>query len=259
MRKGFKNSDKTKLKMSIARRGSHASEETKRKMSESHKGEKNSFYGKYHSKETKEKLSIAHKDKHLSEETKQKISNFLKGNQHSLGYKHSDKAKKEMSRVRKGKKPSEKTIEKIKKALKGRIFSKDHREKLSKAHKGKHLSEEHKQKIRIKTIAFLASGKTKTKDTSIEITIEKELKSQNIPYLKQAPVEGIALVDFLLSNKVIIQCDGDYWHSQKMNKGRDIAQDTILFFKGYKVFRFTETEIKKSPFKCIKKVISYIS
>jgi len=40
-----------------------------------------------------------------------------------------------------------------------------------------------------------------------------------------------------------------------INKGGDIAQDTVLYFKGYRVYRFAETEIKKSAKKCIDKVI----
>ena len=94
----------------------------------------------------------------------------------------------------------------------------------------------------------------KNKDTSIEIAIKQELIKNKIPYMKQVPIEGIALVDFLLPNKIIIQCDGDYWHSRKINKGKDIAQDTILIFKGYKVFRFWEHEIKKSVKKCIRRI-----
>lgn len=94
-----------------------------------------------------------------------------------------------------------------------------------------------------------------TKDTSIEIAIEQELIKQKIPYLKQCPIEGIALVDFLLPNKIIIQADGDYWHSFQKAKDKDINQDFLLGFKGYKVFRFTETQINKSVKRCINKVI----
>ena len=94
----------------------------------------------------------------------------------------------------------------------------------------------------------------KRKNTSIEILIEQELIKNKIPYQKQVPILTIALVDFLLPNKVIIQCDGDYWHSKKINKGKDIAQDVVLNFNGYKVYRFTETEINKSASKCIMKI-----
>jgi len=95
----------------------------------------------------------------------------------------------------------------------------------------------------------------KKKDTSIELLMEQELIKNKIPYMKQVPIEGIALVDFLLPNKIIIQCDGIYWHRKELNKGKDIAQDTILSFKGYKIFRFTDLEINKSTAKCINKVL----
>ena len=94
----------------------------------------------------------------------------------------------------------------------------------------------------------------KHKNTSIEIKIENELIKRNIPYMKQVPVEGIALVDFLLSNNIIIQCDGDYWHSKPNVRIKDNNQDFVLEFKGYKVYRFTETEIKKSAISCINKI-----
>ncbi len=118
-----------------------------------------------------------------------------------------------------------------------------------------HHSQETKMKIGKATIQLLASGKMKTKDTFIECLIENELIRRNIPYTKQVPLLDITLVDFLLPNNIVIYCDGDYWHSRKLNKGRDIAQDTVLYFKGYKVYRFTETEIKKSAKKCMNKVI----
>lgn len=94
----------------------------------------------------------------------------------------------------------------------------------------------------------------KKKDTSIEIAVEKELIKRHISYLKQVPIKGIALVDFLLSNKIVIQADGDYWHSLKGRKSKDIAQDVVLGFKGYKIYRFSETEIKKSAKGCINKI-----
>lgn len=94
----------------------------------------------------------------------------------------------------------------------------------------------------------------KKENTSIELAIEAELIRQKIPYMKQAPVGGIALVDFLLPNKVIIQCDGDYWHSLKEVKDRDRKQDYILGSEGYTVYRFSGSEIRKSARECIDRV-----
>ena len=101
---------------------------------------------------------------------------------------------------------------------------------------------------------WTAKNLVKFRDTSIELMIEQELKKRNISYQKQVPILTTAIVDFLLPNKIIIQCDGNFWHSRKINKGKDIAQDTVLQFNGYKVYRFTETEIKKSAKRCLEKV-----
>ena len=65
-------SDETRKKMSIANKGKKWSEELKRKASLSHMGEKNSFYGKHHTKETK--LKIAKANLNPSEEKRKKIS-----------------------------------------------------------------------------------------------------------------------------------------------------------------------------------------
>lgn len=94
----------------------------------------------------------------------------------------------------------------------------------------------------------------KHKNTSIEGAIENELKKQKIPYRKQIRIEGIALVDFLLPNKIIVQCDGDYWHTLPKVKNKDIKQDNSLNSKGYNIFRFSETEINESPKKCIDRI-----
>ena len=56
-------------------------------------------------------------------------------------------------------------------------------------------------------------------------------------------------------HKLVIQCDGDFWHSKERNKGKDIAQDTVLGFLGYKVYRFWEHEINESPQKCIDSIV----
>ena len=100
------------------------SEEHKRKLSEAHKGERNSMFGKKHSKETRRKISEANKGntkmlgKHLSEESKRKISEAMKGK------KLSDETKRKLSEAHKGKKRvplSEEHKRKISEACKGRI------------------------------------------------------------------------------------------------------------------------------------------
>ncbi len=94
----------------------------------------------------------------------------------------------------------------------------------------------------------------KTKDTSIELLIGKELRKRGIKYQKQVIVGGISVVDFLLPHKIIIQADGLYWHSKPKTKERDSRQDNNYRNKGYKVFRFGENDIKESVKKCVDKI-----
>jgi very-short-patch-repair endonuclease len=111
----------------------------------------------------------------------------------------------------------------------------------------------------MKCLSIYALTKTKRINTSIEIAMEKILIKNNVSYIKQFPIENIAVVDFLLPGKIIIQCDGDYWHNLPGKKNKDLNQDIILGFKGYKICRFTETEIKKDINKCIQKILDEIN
>jgi len=125
--------------------------------------------------------------------------------------------------------------------------------------RGKKLSEKHKENLSKSYIKYLASsrskGRGKTFDTKIELAVEAELRSREIKYIKQYNAEGIACVDFFIpEHKIIIQCDGNYWHSRGDHKQRDFNQDFRLRFKGYKIFRFWESEINKDVKGCIDKV-----
>lgn len=95
--------------------------------------------------------------------------------------------------------------------------------------------------------------------TKIEKIIEKELLSQHLIFSSQYPLLTITIPDFYIPERSIaIYCDGDYWHSLPNAKKRDNTQDLILGLHGYKVFRFSETEINKSPKRCVDKILRYI-
>lgn len=66
-------------------------------------------------------------------------------------------------------------------------------------------------------------------------------------------------VDFYIPRgKIVIYCDGEYWHRHG-TKGynKDQRQVDVLTTEGYKVFRFTESEINKNVFNCVNEVQSY--
>ena len=70
--KGFRHSEETKGKMSLAQKGKTVSEETKSKISLARKGFR-------HLEESKRKISLSHTGKHLSDDTKKKIGAAVKG------------------------------------------------------------------------------------------------------------------------------------------------------------------------------------
>jgi very-short-patch-repair endonuclease len=152
-----------------------------------------------------------------------------KSNKYFFGRKHTEEAKRKMKIKRKEQKPP--------------MLGKKHSEKT-------------KRKIRKSRIKYMASGNLKKKQTKIEQTIETELKRRNIYYEKQIPLCKISIVDFYLpETRTVIYCDGNYWHSLEKVKQRDINQNFILMFHGFNVYRFTETEINKSPKRCINKIL----
>lgn len=103
--------------------------------------------------------------------------------------------------------------------------------------------------------------------TIIEKKIEVELKNRgfirNKDYYCNKDIKGIANVDFYLpEHKIVIECDGCYYHnclihfpeSHKTTREADKQKTKKLEKAGYKVYRFWEHEINKSPEECIKQI-----
>ena len=125
--RGRHHTEESKRKMSESHKGQKASEETKRKMSESHKGKKNPMWGvnRFFSDEWKRKMSEAHRGKHHSEEAKRKTSEAKKG---WVGPPFTEEHRRKMSEAQLGEKNS----------MWGRkrYFSEETRKKISDAQKG---------------------------------------------------------------------------------------------------------------------------
>lgn len=104
-------------------------------------------------------------------------------------------------------------------------------------------------------VEYYLKFQKKNKDTSIERATEAELIRRGIPYMKQVPIkEVLTVVDFLLPNKTIVYCDGDYWHNLPHTKARGERQVVQLTALGYRVFRFWEHEINKDISACIDRI-----
>jgi len=240
--------------------GKHHNEETRAKMSRAKCGKNNPMFGTQHSDEWKKMMSEVSNGRKHTEEAKKRISEAKKGKPNGrLGKHHSEETKKKMSLARIGRKNTEETKRKLSEALKGRVSSRkgckgeplssEAKHHLSEINKGKKISIETKRKMRE---ARISNPNRVFKDTSIELKIEEELRLRNINYQKQVPLCKVAIVDFYLPEyRIVIQCDGDYWHNRPGRKEKDERQDKVLTFNGFNVYRFWEHEINKSPQKCI--------
>jgi len=110
---------------------------------------------------------------------------------------------------------------------------------------GKHRSEETKEKLR----AARLKQKFITKNTSIEIAVYEELKLRGFIFETQRPLGDRFIVDaYIPSLNLVIECDGDYWHSLSKVKERDKLKNDYCKNNGLNILRLTETEIKSGVF-----------
>ena len=259
-------------------KGRKHSEESKKIISESLKGTKyaegrktnsEAMNGHLVSEETRKKLSKANKGNI-------KLVEASKGNQYASGYKHTEEAKRKISETHKGRKLSVEHRRKIGEAKKGNQynlghkFSDEHNKRLSKSIKAYYskLSEEDK-KIRVEQrwanftkeekreslkIAQMAGAiaSQKANPSSIEKMICEVLDRLEISYKTQIPFcHGRFVVDiYIPDKKLIIECNGDYWHDYKIFPKQKIRDDRLQKYCdkwGVKLIWLWESEIRKNP------------
>ncbi len=93
-------------------------------------------------------------------------------------------------------------------------------------------------------------------ETSIERLIREELNLHpELEYQPQVRI-GRYRVDFLIVNRnCVIECDGNYWHKFVQVILRDRKKDEYFKSMGYRVFRFTESEIRKAAGDCVDRIL----
>lgn len=116
-------------------------------------------------------------------------------------------------------------------------------------------SEETIDKIRKGVIEHLQTNALK-QDTGIELKMKDALTQLNISYEHPFSFNDKFLCDFAIpSMKIIIECDGDYWHNREDIKNRDKAKNAYITKCGWKMLRFWEHEINDDINTCIKKIL----
>ena len=100
-----------------------------------------------------------------------------------------------------------------------------------------------------------------TKISKIEITLNEKLKVVGINTIPQYVIKTkgfVTSVDlYIKDKKLCVYCDGDYWHNLPNAQKRDKRANKMLKKLGYKVLRFWEREINKSPETCVNKIMNY--
>jgi len=180
--------------------------------------------GKHHSEEVKIKMSKIHKGKHLSPSTE-----FKKG------HKHSKSALEKMSKTW------------IKKGQRLGIGTEFKKGNIPWSKGKKFMSDEFYKKL---SLSGLKKQMNMNEPTSIEKKVYEELKNRGLLFEKQKIINGKFIVDaYIPSLNLVIEADGDYWHSLDNIRKRDKSKNAYFKKCGFNLLRLTETEINNDNFK----------
>ena len=129
--------------------------------------------------------------------------------------------------------------------------------KLLKHYRSKHCSDcyhkgiTHEEGIRRWAKGF-ETRKSFTGPTSIERKLYQELKDRGLLFETQKLINGHFLVDaYVPSLNLVIEADGDYWHSLDKSVKQDKAKNAYLTKCGFGLLRISETNINNGSFKNI--------
>lgn len=136
--------------------------------------------------------------------------------------------------------------------------SEETRQKMAASHLGKKMPESHKkastrnnlkrwasyseEEKRVITMPGLLAAK-KANPSSIETTVALLLDSLGVAYIPQYRIKRYIVDFFIPSKNLVIECDGDYWHSLPGRVESDRKKDEYLASIGVQILRLPETQI----------------
>lgn len=85
---------------------------------------------------------------------------------------------------------------------------------------------------------------SRPRSSSLERTVAALLDALGIQYVAQESIGRYVVDFFVASRRLVIECDGLYWHSRPGMKERDARKDELLNALGYTVLRLPEAQIK---------------
>lgn len=87
--------------------------------------------------------------------------------------------------------------------------------------------------------------KTFVGETSIEKIVRLALEELKEIFVQEAKFGRFHADFYLPERKIVIECDGEYWHRSQLIKDRDSRKEVFLNEHGLKVVRLTEEEINQ--------------
>jgi very-short-patch-repair endonuclease len=94
------------------------------------------------------------------------------------------------------------------------------------------------------------------RETAIEAIMYAELERRSVPFVRQQIIDGLYYVDALIPGaRIVVECDGEYWHSRPDAIARDPKRDKYLTSRGYRVFRFPEAAIHADVKACVDRIV----
>lgn len=195
---------------------------------------------KWKDKEYRERMSNAHKHE-LPDEWKQNISKGMKGKRKSI-----------KTRIKMSKYQSNRTDE----------HEKNFRESWKKQWNGLTKQEQLDRLSNWIEAGHKSFNSFSLKPTSIELKVKEQLDYYGIRYIQQKHIndgERNYYLDFYIpSFKLVIECNGDYWHNKQDRKERDRRLKTYVKSTGRNIVFIWEHEINDEWF-CILDYLPYES
>jgi very-short-patch-repair endonuclease len=173
--------------------------------------------------------------------------------------KHSEETKEKMRQSALGRKHPQWVKDKIANSMKGFKHSKETKEKMRLSATGRKLSECTKEKIKLSHVNcdksryenWIRAGHAASNViSSIEIKVGEQLNLYGIRFVQQKKLfNGMFFVDFWLPEyQLVIECNGDYWHSLPEKIDRDKRLEEYVLSKGKDILWLWEHEINDEWF-----------
>lgn len=249
---GFRgrHTEETKAKIAAAKRGCTHSPETKAKMSAMRLGRKLGPRGPL-SAEARAKVSAALKGLPKSDAHKKATSLAVKASE--AFRQASALAREKAHQARRGQPLSEQHVSILIAANTGRVHTPQARANMASGARNRPpRTQAHCEALSrgVRESAKAAAQRARiylANPSSIELAVQAELVSMNVPFIPQHRVGPRYVADlFVPSRNLIIECDGTYWHRNTAE--RDRKRDEYCRNAGYTVVRLSEKEIRAGAY-----------